>query len=463
MRKGIVGCILAVLVLLAVSPAWAGANLMFIFDASGSMWGQIDGKAKIDIAKEAMDLIVGDLPPDMNVGLVAYGHRRKGDCDDVETLVPLGKLDPGAFMARIMALSPKGKTPMVRSIRKTADAIKHLEDETTILLVSDGEETCDPDPCGFVAELQKLGIRFVLHVVGFDVGGKTEEQLKCMARAGGGEYFPARDAGKLKEALDTVIERTVEKNLKVSIFLNGKPIGGSVEVTDPATGERAGHVMRSEPEPILMGVGPGTYTVTVADEWEQEGRPTLVFDNVQVTESEVREITANFGSGTLRIWTYRNGKPFKGRTRLSTLDDETVGGGYATTYPDKPAQYVLQPGKYRLMAEDSWGAGTQKDIGVVEIASGQTIEKQVAFDTGKLVVWVHKNGKPHHASVIVKDKNGRTMGGGWGTTLSGPAGDLRPGAGDIQARRRGLLGRSRDPAALRLRGDQAGRDPEPHL
>ena len=417
MRRVVATVLVSITALLVfASSGWAAGNIVFIFDASGSMWGQINGTPKIAIAKEAMDLIVKDLPGDLNVGLVAYGHRRKGDCDDVETLVQLGPLDADAFLAKVNSLNPKGKTPMVRSIKKTADAIKHLEDETTILLVSDGEETCDPDPCGFVAELEKLGIKFVLHVVGFDVGGQTEEQLKCMAKAGGGEYFPAKDAGKLKEALTTVIKKTVEKNLKVSIFLNGKAIGGSVEVSDPKTGARAGHKMLSVPEPILLGVAPGTYTVTVADEWKQEGRPTLVFENVQINESEVREITANFGSGTLNVWTLRNGKPFNARARLSTLDDQTVGGGYATTYPDKPAQYILQPGQYRLMVEDSWGAGTQKDLGVVEIAAGQTIEKKVSFDTGTLVVWTHRDGKPFHASVIVTDKAGNTMGGGWGTT-----------------------------------------------
>ncbi len=413
---------LALIALALIAPmdglAAGKANLVFIFDASGSMWGQINGTAKIDIAKEAMDLIVNDLPPDMNVGLVAYGHRQKGDCDDVEILIPLGPLDSKTFLAKINALSPKGKTPMVRSIRKTADTIKHLEDETTILLVSDGEETCDPDPCGFVKELKELGINFVMHVVGFDVGGSTEEQLRCMAQAGGGEYFPAKDAGNLKKALTTVIKKTVDKNLKVSIFLNGKPIGGTVEVTDPNTGERAGHRSSSVPEPILMGVAPGAYKVTVTDEWQQEGRPTLVFEDVQINESEVREITANFGSGTLNIWTYQNGKPFKARTRLSTLADETVGGGYETSYPDKPAQYILQPGNsYKLMAEDSWGAGTQKDLGIVEIAAGLSpLKRKVSFDTGELVVWTHRNGKPFHASVIVSDMNGKTMGGGWGTT-----------------------------------------------
>jgi Ca-activated chloride channel family protein len=383
------------------------SNLILIFDASGSMWGQIDGKAKITIAKEAMDLIVNALPADMDIGLVAYGHRRKGDCDDVETLIPLGPLNAKAFLAKIKGLNPKGKTPMVRSIRKTADAIKHLEDETTILLVSDGRETCDPEPCNFVAELKKLGIKFRLHVVGFDVGGETEEQLKCMAKAGGGEYFPAKDAGKLKDALNTVIEKTVVKNLKVSVFLNGAPIGADVTVQDPKTGETVARRFSSEKRPLMLSVKPGTYTVTVTDEWVQEGRPKQVFENIQITDKALREITANFGGGTLTVWNIKNGQPFKGTVTVSTMDGKTVGGGFKTTHPNKPATYDLQPGQYHIVAEDSWGTRAKIDLGTVEISGGQTIEKKASFDSGKIIVWIHKNGKPAHASVIIVDGNGK--------------------------------------------------------
>lgn len=419
MKRVALGFSILMIIMLAVLTdihAAGKSNLMLIFDASGSMWGQVNKKAKITIAKEAMDLIVNDLPDNINIGLVAYGHRRKGDCDDVETLVPLGPLDAKSFLAKVNSLSPKGKTPMVRSIRQTADAIKHLEDETTILLVSDGEETCDPEPCNFVAELNKLGIKFRLHVVGFDVGGETEEQLKCMAKAGNGEYFPAKDAGKLKDALDTVIEKTVVKNLKVSVFLNGKPIGGTVEVKNTGTGERAAYRSSSQPLPLLLSVDPGTYTVKVIDEYKQEGHPSLIFDNVQINDTEVREITANFGSGTLTIWNIKNTKPFKGSVKVTTMDGKTVGGGDSTTYPDKPATYLLQPGQYRIIAEDSWGTGSRRDLGVVEIKAGQTIEKKAFFDTGKLIVWTHKDGNPYHASVKVTDAKGNTMGGGWGTT-----------------------------------------------
>jgi hypothetical protein len=153
----------------ATSPPGTAGNIVFILDASGSMWGQVEGQAKIAIAKEVLIGLVKELPDDAVVGLVAYGHRRKGDCDDVEELVSLGPLDKEKMVAQIQALSPKGKTPISRSVRLTAGRIKHLEDETTIILVSDGKETCDPDTCGLVKDLRASGIKFVMHVIGFDV------------------------------------------------------------------------------------------------------------------------------------------------------------------------------------------------------------------------------------------------------------------------------------------------------
>ncbi len=398
--------VVSIVLMFSVSGYAAGAaNLMLIFDASGSMWGQIDGKAKITIAKEALDLIVNDLPEDINVGLVAYGHRKKGDCDDVETLIPIGPLNAGAFLEKVNGLSPKGKTPMVRSIRQTADAIKHLEDETTILLVSDGIETCDDNPCEAVAELQKLGIRFVLHVVGFDVGGETEAQLKCMAKAGGGEYFPARDAGNLKTALDKVIERTVEKNLKVSIFLNGEPIGGVVEVHDPRTGELAGSRFSSEKLPLLLGVSPGTYTVTVTDEWVQAGKPRQVFENVRISDTELKELTVNFGGGTLEIYAVKNGRPFKADAKVIDATGENPGGWVVTDNGD-PAVFVLQPGAYSVIVRDPWGTGREVQLGPVDLVAGARETLRAAFDSGKIVVWTHRNGKPAHMSVKLIEAGG---------------------------------------------------------
>ena len=67
----------------AGSAAFAEEDVMVVFDGSNSMWGQIEGTAKIEIARGVMDNLLGDWTEDRNVGLMAYGHRRRGDCGDI--------------------------------------------------------------------------------------------------------------------------------------------------------------------------------------------------------------------------------------------------------------------------------------------------------------------------------------------------------------------------------------------
>jgi len=349
MRKISFEFVLVLLIVFGISSirlAAGKSNLILIFDASGSMWGQIDGKAKITIAKEAMDLIVNDLPLDINIGLIAYGHRRKGDCDDVETLIPLGSLNAKEFLAKINALSPKGKTPMVRSIRKTAEAIKHLEDETTILLVSDGEETCDPEPCNFVAELEKLGIKFVLHVVGFDVGGKTEEQLKCMAKAGGGEYFPAKDAGRLKSALDAVVKKAVARNLIVTCLdANEKPLSVMIQIVDSS-----GRVIATDGgKRVGFGLPAGTYTLRVNPDNLTENR---IVEGVVVAENEVTQTEVVFAKSQIIVSVKDGGQNnINGYIRIINLT--TGQSAEEGNHTGQKTGFIVSPGKYLVDVECS--------------------------------------------------------------------------------------------------------------
>jgi len=191
-------------VLLCCAPfVQAEERAMLVLDASGSMWGQIDGKAKIDIARESLKTLVADWPEGRSVGLVAYGHRQKDDCNDIETLLPAGAVDAAKIGNIVDGLTPKGKTPLSAAVKHAAEALKYTEEKATVILISDGVETCNLDPCALGTELEKLGVDFTAHVIGFDVA-KVEDQkgLRCLAENTGGKFISAANAGELKTALE---------------------------------------------------------------------------------------------------------------------------------------------------------------------------------------------------------------------------------------------------------------------
>ena len=182
-------------------PSGPGVS-MLVLDASGSMWGQIQGRAKIEIAREAVGTMLKTWPRNQQLGLMAYGHRSKGNCADIEVLKMPATVDAAAMQQAVNALQPKGMTPISAAVRMAAEQLKYSERKATVILVSDGEETCHADPCALGAELEKLGVDFTAHVVGFDLPeGKARAQLQCLAKTTGGMYVEARDAAELNKAL----------------------------------------------------------------------------------------------------------------------------------------------------------------------------------------------------------------------------------------------------------------------
>ena len=198
--------------MLSTAALAEGQRVILVLDASGSMWGQINGKAKMDIAKDVVGKVLSTWKPEDDIGLVVYGHREKGSCTDIETMLPPGPLSIRDFMSPVKALSPKGKTPMTQAVRQAAEALKYTEQQSTVILVSDGLETCGADPCAVARELEKSGVNLTVHTVGFGLDDKNAiEQLKCMAEETGGIAVLADSADELESAFKQTVEAKVEE------------------------------------------------------------------------------------------------------------------------------------------------------------------------------------------------------------------------------------------------------------
>ena len=260
--------------------ALAEGRSIIVLDASGSMWGQIDGRAKLEIAREALGSVLSGMDPTTEIGLMAYGHREKGSCTDIELVVPPAAGSGQAIIDAANAMKFLGKTPLSDAVKLAAEDLKYTEDAATVILITDGIETCEADPCALGAALEAAGVNFTAHVVGF---GLTEEEGKavaCLAENTGGKYIQASDAGALVEALKTTVVvaepvpvpepapepvAAVEFNLMPTAVYaaEGDPVpddeGMAWEVnlinTDGTTGER----LTTEYGDPKLNLDPGTY------------------------------------------------------------------------------------------------------------------------------------------------------------------------------------------------------------
>jgi hypothetical protein len=187
----------------------AAKNVELILDASNSMWGQIQGKAKITIAKEVLAQIINGLPDEMNVGLRLYGHRYglndNRACQDTELVTPIGLIKKKQLTDAVNAISPKGKTPLVYSVLEGIKDFKDLKGGT-IVLISDGVESCDGDINSIAPALKEAGLDLQVNIVGFDIKEiEARRQLEAIATSTGGIYLDAKDSKQLLDSLEQTL------------------------------------------------------------------------------------------------------------------------------------------------------------------------------------------------------------------------------------------------------------------
>ncbi len=192
-------------------------------DASGSMAGKLGGKSKMSIAKRESLRFLEALQKDVPVGMIVYGHKGNNNktgkaesCSSVEWVHKLGS-GKSKLQKSINALKPVGYTPMgdaldytLAELSKVRISKKNKESVPIVYLLSDGKETCGGDPVASAKALHESGVKAIVNVIGFDVGKETREQLKAISEAGGGKYFPAKDAKALRDQLNA---RTIPKCL----------------------------------------------------------------------------------------------------------------------------------------------------------------------------------------------------------------------------------------------------------
>jgi Ca-activated chloride channel family protein len=219
--------------LLVPAPALAAPELapvMVVLDSSGSMKESLaaGGGDKMSAAKKAVRTLVEQSPDDAELGLTVYGTgtgsseaEKEAGCKDVKVVHEVAKLDRGKLTKTVDGLQPRGYTPIGESLRKAADALPK-EGKRSIVLVSDGEDTCaPPDPCEVAKGLRDAGVDLRVHAIGFDVDAKARKQLTCLAQATGGSYLDAPDAGSLARALNRTTQQALRSYEPVGIPVKG--------------------------------------------------------------------------------------------------------------------------------------------------------------------------------------------------------------------------------------------------
>lgn len=384
--------LLSALLCSSFGPALADGKSLIVLDGSGSMWGQIDGRPKLDIAREALTGVLDGLPADMELGLIAYGHREKGNCADIELMVAPGVGTGPAISTAANNMQFLGKTPLTEAVRQAAAELRSTEEKATVILITDGIETCEADPCALGRELEASGIDFTAHVVGFGLTAEEGKQVACLAENTGGQYIEAKDAGSLAQALQTTVaaaepepQPVPEPEKPAAIAENFAPVvrlvaGGpeidpdlrpSVEVFAIADGARGDRVTsKYDTDPFFLE--PGRYEVVVSKDLAEVTAP------VDVTADAVAqpEFILNAGFLTIRPLRTVGGEAIDRAPVDFTGPDGVASGHYGVETRIVPA------GDYQIEVRD----GQAKAVSAAKVAAGETAAIDVIVSSGLAVI-----------------------------------------------------------------------------
>ncbi len=186
------------------------SRILFIFDASNSMSGQWEGAIKIDIAREILMDMVDSLEQMDNVemALRIYGHQSPvppQDCNDTKLEVPFGPNNASRIRQKLRLINPKGTTPIAHSLELAPDDFPPCSNcRNIIVLITDGVEACEGDPCEVSTRLQRRGIILRPFVIGIGDDPGFRQTFNCI-----GEYFDAPSKKEFREALKVVITQVL--------------------------------------------------------------------------------------------------------------------------------------------------------------------------------------------------------------------------------------------------------------
>lgn len=370
----------------------AEANIDVILDASGSQSALFGGTgiSKLDLQKKALKDVTLSLIKsefERNIGVRIFGSQSpldQQDCQDTKEIYPVSKPDLDQIEKVLMPLEAKGESPIAYTLEAAAKDFPPSTVDQIIVLVADGIDTCNADPCEAARKIKAANPRMNIQVIGFDINQEDAEKLRCIAQNADGRFYLARNENELRKFLDEAVNSMVPYNLRLSTMAGATPIPTTVTVFKAGTNE----VVKKEPSfgVKLLTLPAGTYDIMVEYTLSPEvKKPSKIIKGVDVLEKTKVEQDINFDFAAFSL----SAIDTSGKMTAANYTVKKSDTGETVAQIDSGPEMVtifLSPGSYDISAEQKYAVAEKiaiKEKGV-ELKTGAAAEKIFRFQKGNL-------------------------------------------------------------------------------
>lgn len=276
-------------------------RILLLYDDSQSMLAKWQSGTKYDVAKKMVSNILDSLKGTANLELAlrVYGHTKRyppQDCDDTRLEVPFGKNNTEKIKKKLEEIKPSGTTPIARSLEESAKDFSFGNYRNIIILITDGIEECNGDPCAVSQALQKKGVVLKPFIIGLGVNKDFVKQFECV-----GNYYDAQDETQFRTALNVVISQALNNTTcQVNLLdINQRPTETNVAMTFYEM--RSGtikydfvHTLNGKGNPDTLHIDPlGLYKIVV------HTIPPVTKDSIEVVPGKHTTIGIDAAQGDL--------------------------------------------------------------------------------------------------------------------------------------------------------------------
>jgi len=279
-------------------------RILFVLDGSGSMKQQWGEKTKFENAKELLAKIIDSVEQkntNVEFAVRVFGYqfsREQKNCKDSKLLIPFAKNNAAKIKSILKSISPQGMSPVAYSIQLGAkDFPDDFKSLNSIILITDGEENCEGDPCKISQELIAKRITLKPFIVGLNVDPAKYDKFKCM-----GTFYDTKDETSFYNTVGVIIKQTLNTTSTQVNLLdpNGNPTVTNIAFTlyDHNSGKiqyNFIHTMNEKGNPDTLYLDPvGIYDL------ELHTYPSVRKENIELIPGKHNIIALDVPAGDLK-------------------------------------------------------------------------------------------------------------------------------------------------------------------
>jgi len=280
-------------------------RILFVFDCSLSMSKRWENSTNMDISKRVLTEAIDSISrlEKVEVALRMYGHQSSvqpnRNCKDTKLEVPFYRGNVAALREKIKQAQPRGTTPIAYTLEQCGNDFPNDPNaRNIIILITDGIEECDGDPCAVSAALQSRNIILRPFVIGVGLDENFKKTFDCI-----GKFFDAKNEKSFQNAMGVIISQALNSTTAQVNLLDSyiKPTETAVNMTfyDSKTGVikyNYIHTMNNRGYPDTLPIDPlSTYKIIV------HTVPPVQKDSVELTPGKHTVIGIDAPQGYLTL------------------------------------------------------------------------------------------------------------------------------------------------------------------